>query len=956
MPKRYRRIAYSFVMADLLHYGHLKLLKTAKESADYHICGIVSDEACHLWQGINICNYHERKSVVEHLTCVDEVMKQESMDPTENLMSIRKKYPGSEIIVVHGNDWRTMPGKEYIESIGGRIIQPEYYAQLSRSTILDKLRHPALNTHPLQHEYYTRHFRVGNIVQFSSQAVNPLISTKANTLRNFSSLLKLSRIEEIFVCTVSDFKKCQSDITKAIQKEFKGKKIVVRSSSFSEDRYNSSNAGLYESVDNVDAGKMAEVVCAIKKVIESYRKTGPVRPKDQILVQSQTLDVAMSGVVFTRNIGNGAPYYLINYDDETGRTDTVTGGGTGKSIWIYRGSGVSEYPAQWRNLLAAVKEAESHLAGMILDIEFAQKKDGTIIIYQIRPLAANVWIDESIDDVFRRLIKENIERYRKSPERISGSNALLSDMAFWNPSEIIGDNPHPLDYSLYREIITKRAWNKGLVCLGYSPVEYELMERYGNKPYINVDYAFYSLIPDALRTNLKKKLNAFYKAKLKNDLTVHDKIEFEIAMSCYDLGIDDKICELRDNDFSEKEVGEIVASLKRLTLSVIKNYRKTLRHYKRDIKILERKTEIALKKSKVCKGPHEHVSCFLNLLEDIQLHGTPQFAAIARQAFIATALCKSLARAGLFSESEMISFMNDISTVATELYVDFQKYISGGMDKRRFLGKYGHLRAGTYDITAPRYDATGLPDICHHANVDLLRKKSGRALDSGKIKLMLKKTVFSDISEDDFVYFLKSAIEERERFKFEFTKPLSLALELIARAGELLGLSREDLSYLDIPAIASSRLYDSAFELAEFWKSIIATRKIVHANNTKLILPPVIQDESDFKIAYHWTARPNFITQNYVKGMVSNMESDKTTDVTDKIVLLKKADPGFDWIFTRKIKGLITKYGGAASHMAIRCAEFNIPAAIGCGEQIYAKISTWKELKLDCKERKIERF
>ena len=39
-----------------------------------------------------------------------------------------------------------------------------------------------------------------------------------------------------------------------------------------------------------------------------------------------------------------------------------------------------------------------------------------------------------------------------------------------------------------------------------------------------------------------------------------------------------------------------------------------------------------------------------------------------------------------------------------------------------------------------------------------------------------------------------------------------------------------------------------------------------------------------------------------------------------------------------KIKGLITKYGGVNSHMAIRCAELSVPAAIGVGEVIYNKI------------------
>ena len=61
-------------------------------------------------------------------------------------------------------------------------------------------------------------------------------------------------------------------------------------------------------------------------------------------------------------------------------------------------------------------------------------------------------------------------------------------------------------------------------------------------------------------------------------------------------------------------------------------------------------------------------------------------------------------------------------------------------------------------------------------------------------------------------------------------------------------------------------------------------------------------------------------------------------DIDGKIVLIEGADPGYDWIFSKGIKGLITRFGGAASHMAIRCAEFGIPEAIGCGEVIYKDI------------------
>ena len=71
------------------------------------------------------------------------------------------------------------------------------------------------------------------------------------------------------------------------------------------------------------------------------------------------------------------------------------------------------------------------------------------------------------------------------------------------------------------------------------------------------------------------------------------------------------------------------------------------------------------------------------------------------------------------------------------------------------------------------------------------------------------------------------------------------------------------------------------------------------------------------------------------------------------IVLIKSADPGFDWIFSHDIRGLITMYGGANSHMAIRCAEFGLPAAIGCGKRLFETLIKAPVVELNCAARKV---
>jgi phosphoenolpyruvate-protein kinase (PTS system EI component) len=73
-----------------------------------------------------------------------------------------------------------------------------------------------------------------------------------------------------------------------------------------------------------------------------------------------------------------------------------------------------------------------------------------------------------------------------------------------------------------------------------------------------------------------------------------------------------------------------------------------------------------------------------------------------------------------------------------------------------------------------------------------------------------------------------------------------------------------------------------------------------------------------------------------------------------KIVLIPQADPGYDWLFGHGIAGLITMYGGANSHMAIRAAEFGLSAAIGVGEGKYEQLSKATVLDLDPTNKRIE--
>ena len=116
-----KRVAYIGVVADLFHYGHLRSIQFAKSQADYLVCGIFTDEAVEEYRAKPIANLEERKAVVESLKCVDEVIIQTTRDPTENLRKVNEKFPGAEIILVHGDNWQNIPGSSYIKQIFGGL-------------------------------------------------------------------------------------------------------------------------------------------------------------------------------------------------------------------------------------------------------------------------------------------------------------------------------------------------------------------------------------------------------------------------------------------------------------------------------------------------------------------------------------------------------------------------------------------------------------------------------------------------------------------------------------------------------------------------------------------------------------------------------------------------------------------------------------------------------------------
>src|SRR3989344_6459392 len=62
--EKIKKIVYSSVTGDMFHYGHLRLLQVADSLGDFHICGVLTDEAIRSYKEAPVASLKERRSIV----------------------------------------------------------------------------------------------------------------------------------------------------------------------------------------------------------------------------------------------------------------------------------------------------------------------------------------------------------------------------------------------------------------------------------------------------------------------------------------------------------------------------------------------------------------------------------------------------------------------------------------------------------------------------------------------------------------------------------------------------------------------------------------------------------------------------------------------------------------------------------------------------------------------------
>lgn len=135
-----KKIVYIGMSADIVHPGHLNIIKKGKDLGSVTI-GLLTDKAIASYKRVPFMSFEQRLEVVKNIKGIDDVIPQETLDYRPNLISLRPDF------VVHGNDWKegvqAETRKNVIECIsewGGELVEVPYTKGISSTSLNNALK------------------------------------------------------------------------------------------------------------------------------------------------------------------------------------------------------------------------------------------------------------------------------------------------------------------------------------------------------------------------------------------------------------------------------------------------------------------------------------------------------------------------------------------------------------------------------------------------------------------------------------------------------------------------------------------------------------------------------------------------------------------------------------------------------------------------------------------------
>ena len=132
-----KKVVFTNGCFDLLHGGHVYLLREAKKQGDVLIVAVNDDVSIKKFKGPRrpIFPLAERLEVLEAINDIDYLVSFSEETPRELIAALLPD------VLVKGGDWRKeeVVGKEAVEGAGGKVVVISYLSGFSSSRIVDDI-------------------------------------------------------------------------------------------------------------------------------------------------------------------------------------------------------------------------------------------------------------------------------------------------------------------------------------------------------------------------------------------------------------------------------------------------------------------------------------------------------------------------------------------------------------------------------------------------------------------------------------------------------------------------------------------------------------------------------------------------------------------------------------------------------------------------------------------------
>tara|TARA_B100000941_G_scaffold119708_1_gene84011 strand:- start:1807 stop:4041 length:2235 start_codon:yes stop_codon:yes gene_type:complete len=686
--------------------------------------------------------------------------------------------------------------------------------------------------------------------------------------------------------------------------------IMIRSNSSNEDLESSSNAGKYLSIGPISKKRIDDIKESWSQVLNSYEKDS----NQTVILQDYVKNAKIVSVLTSFKVGTDSLYRSFSIYNGP-ETDAVTSGKYNqiKNFYIHRS--INKLPKKYDEYSIYLKvliKLENLFGNKHLDIEMVLDNNFSPLLLQVRPLMERK-VNKDLIFTEKKIIEQNVKKYSALKETTKdrfGVNQLFSNMSDMNPAEMIGKKPDNVAFGLYKFMFTDSTWNIQRGEFGYRKYKpAKLMELFNNVAYINVNHSLNSFLTPSLQIDSCEKIIQHQLKKLKENPHLHDSIEFNISRSSYVFDTEDEFAVEYKNIISPGEIQKWHQDLIK-----IDRFNKST---------LEKNNKVILKAFSLLDENFQYSK--KENIKFIRDNMALPFTHHSRLGFVYFAQLNNLLKKDVITEAQKNSLLLSVKSISTKMKSDAYQVKLGKKSLSSFLDIYGHIRAGNYNLTSS--------NLKNNLEFTELLIQNSEKQDEN---ISLQKVIFSNIDKyfelnnipytaATWVEMFQTAIATRENSKFYYTKGID---------GILNEIEKQNLS-------------DKKF----FQRLGIGFNEenTINLNLKNTLMPDLISSSDDFYLYEEMSKNGNYIGQGTVSGKVLLLDnySNQPYDLDNKIVAIPAADPGWDWIFNYKIKSLITQYGGPNSHMAIRCAEHNIPAILGVGENNFSMISASQSLSID---------